>query len=178
MGYRAASTRSIARLAKINQGTLFRLFKSKAQLYATVVKQLLAASDPLAKLQHRLAKPVAGAALVRVAIQATSEVIFQNPAFYRIVLYSVLENDAQAMRNIWRAWEPIHDLLARHIKAGTQDHRLRRVDAMAAARLIVAAALRHYEVYELYRGKSLPRFRAKDLSAHYADILYYGLKAD
>ena len=178
MGYRAASTRAIAQQAKINQVTLFRLFDGKAQLYATVVKQLLATSDPLAKLEPRLAKSRAGASLIRVSMQAISEVMFQNPALYRIILYSSLENDVQAARSIWRAWGPVYRLLARHIDASIQAHQLRRVDPMAAARLIVAAALRHYEIYELHRGKTLPRFRAKDLSSHYADIIYYGLKAD
>ena len=178
IGYRAASTRAIAQQAKINQVTLFRLFKGKAQLYASVVKQLLAASDPLARLESCLAKPMEGATLIRAAIQAISEVLFQNPALYRIILYSVLENDARAMRSIWRAWDPIYARLARSIEAGIRKHQLRRVDAMAAARLIVAAAIRHYEVYELYRGKRLARFRTKDLSAKYADIIYNGLKGD
>lgn len=178
MGYRAASTRAIAQLARVNQVTLFRLFKGKAQLYAAVVKQLLATSNPLGTLESRLATRLEGVALVRAAIRAISEVMFQNPALYRIVLYASLENDAQAIGSIRRAWDPIYTLLARQIDAGIQDHQLRRVNAMAAVRLIVAAALRHYEVYQLHRGKTRPSFRTKDLSSHYADIIYYGLKAE
>jgi AcrR family transcriptional regulator len=178
MGYRAASTRAIARQAKINQVTLFRLFKGKAQLYAAVVKHLLATSNLRGELESRLAEPLEGSDLIRVAIEAISDVMFQNPAFYKIILYSVLESDSRSIRKIWRDLEPIYALLARHIDEGIQDHRLRRVDSLAAARLIVATALQHYEVYELYRGKKLPGFRTKDLSSHYADIIYYGLKAD
>ena len=177
-GFRAASTRAIAQQAKINQVTLFRLFEGKAQLHAAVIEHLLDASKPLSTVEKRLAKPLQGAALIRAAIRAISEIMFQNPALYRIVLYSVLENDAQAMRMIWRAWNPIYLALARFIDRGIRTQRLRRINALAAARLIVAAALRHYEVYELHYGKALPRFRAKDLSAQYADMIYYGLKND
>jgi len=176
MGYRAASTRAIAHQARINQVTLFRLFEGKARLHAAVIKQLLETSEPAARVEKRLSKPLHGVALIRAAIQAVSEVMFQNPALYRILLYSVLENDAQAMRVIWRAWNPIYLVLARSLDRGMRARQLRRVNAVAGARLIVSAALRDYEIYELYQGKATPRFRARSLSAQYANIIYNGLK--
>ena len=177
-GYRAASTREIARRAKVNPVTLFRLFKGKARLHAAVVKHLFATSNFRAELKSRLASPLEGPNLIRVTIKAISNAMFQSPAFYRIILYSVLESDTKVIRTIWRDLEPLYALIAGHIDDGIRSQRLRTIDSVAAARVIVGAAIQHYQVYELYRGKRLPGFRAKDLSGHYADIIYDGLKAD
>jgi AcrR family transcriptional regulator len=177
-GYRAASTRDIARRARVNQVTLFRLFRGKARLHAAVVKHIFASSNLPAELQSRLTRTLEGSNLIRVAIETISNSMSQAPAFHKIILYSVLEGDTKVIRTIWRDLEPIHALLAGCIDDGIRRQRLRRVDSAAAARVIVAAAAHHYQVYELYRGKRLPGFRAKDLSGHYADIIYHGLKAD
>jgi AcrR family transcriptional regulator len=177
-GYRAASTRDIARRAKVNQVTLFRLFRGKARLHAAVVKHIFATSNLRAELESRLAQPLEGADLIRVALEAVSNAMFQAPPFNRIILYSALEGDSKVIQAIWRDLAPIYALIAGHIDDGIRSRRLRRVDSAAAARVIIAAAAHHYQVYELYRGKRLPGFRAKDLSWHYADIIYHGLKGD
>ncbi len=177
-GYRAASTRDIARRAKVNPVTLFRLFGGKAPLHAAVVKHLFASRNLRAELESRLVPPLECPDLIRVAIEAISNVMFQAPMSSRIILYSVLEGDSSAIRAIWRDLEPIYALLAGRIDNGIRRQRLRRVDSVAAARLIVAAAVHHYQVYELYRGKKRPRFGARDLSRHYADIIHHGLKAE
>jgi len=177
-GYRAASTRDIARRAKVNPVTLFRLFGGKALLHAAVVKHLFATSTLRAELESRLAAPLEGPNLIRAAIEAISNAMFQAPMSSRIILYSVLEGDPRAIRAIWRDLEPIYALLAGHIDSGIRRRRLRRVDSVAAARLIVATAIHHYQVYELYRGKKRPGFGARDLSRQYADIIHHGLKAE
>ncbi len=177
-GYRAASTRDIARQAKVNPVTLFRLFGGKAPLHAAVVKHLFATSTLRAELESRLAPPLEGRNLIEAAIEAISNAMFQAPMSSRIILYSVLEGDTRAIRAIWRDLERVYALLAGHIDSGIRRRRLRRVDCVAAARLIVAAAVHHYQVYELYRGKKRPGFGARDLSRHYADIIHHGLKAE
>ncbi len=176
-GYRAASTRDIARRAKVNPVTLFRLFRGKARLHAAVVAHVFANTHLRAELESRLSQPLEGPNLIRVAIQTISNALFENPAFYKIILYSLLQGDPKVIRTMWRDLGPVYALIAGHIDDGIRSQRLRRVDSVAAARLIVAAAVQHYQVYELYRGKRLPGFRAKDLSGHYADIIYHGFKA-
>ena len=179
-GYRAASTRDIARRAKVNQVTLFRLFGGKSRLYAAVIKHLCATNNFREELERRLKQPPApeGCNLIRAVIEAVTTVMFQTPAFYRIILYSVLQSDSRAIQTIWRDLDPIYALIAERINDDVRDQRLRRVDAVAAARLVVAAAVHHYQVYELYRGKRRRNFSARDLSSQYADIIYYGLKTD
>lgn len=179
-GYRAASTRDIARRAKVNQVTLFRLFGGKARLYSAVLKHLFATSNLRMELESRLKQPpeLEGCTLIRVAIEAISNAMFQTPAFYKIILYSVLQSDTKAIQTLWRDLDPIYALLAKRIDHGIRNQRLRTVDAVAAARLVVAAAVHHYQVYELYRGKRLKGFHARDLSWHYADMIYHGLKTD
>ncbi|MFZ3213890.1 MAG: hypothetical protein WA188_20480 [Terriglobales bacterium] len=141
------------------------------------MKHLFATSKLRAELESRLAPPLEGPNLIRVAIETISDAMFQAPMSCRIILYSVLEGDSRAIRAIWGDLEPIYALLAGHINNGIRRRRLRRVDSVAAARLIVAAAIHHYQVYELYRGKKRSGFGTKDLSRPYADIIHHGLKA-
>ena len=177
-GYRAASTREIARRAKVNPVTLFRLFKGKAGLRAAVVDFMFANIEFGARLAPRLEHPLDGPEFIQVVIDTLLEAFYASPDFYRIITYFALENDPKTMRAVRRELKPAYALAASHLETRMRSKRFRKVDALVAARLITAAAFHHYRISELFQGEKVQGFRARQWSRQCADIIYRGLKAD
>ncbi len=176
-GYKAASTRDIARRAKVNPVTLFRLFKGKAGLRAAVVDFMFANINFRARLAPRLERPLDGPQFIQVVIDTLLEALYASPAFYRVIVYSALENDPKTIRAVWRELKPAYALVAFHLEDRMRSRRFRKVNALVAARLIAATAFHHYRIYEFFQGKKVPGFRSRDWSRQCADIIYRGLKA-
>ncbi len=175
-GYRAASTRDIARRAKVNQVTLFRIFKGKAGLRAAVVDYMFANINFPARLAPRLERPLDGTQFIQVVIDTLLEALYASPDFYRIIVYSALENDPKTIRAVWRELKLGYALVASHLEDRMRSGQFRKVNSLVAVRLMTAAAFHHYRIYELFKGKKVRGFRSRDWSRQCADLIYRGLK--
>lgn len=175
-GYSGASTREIARRARVNPVTLFRTFNSKERLHAAAVDHLISGLR-VRKQIDRLAQrggpaPKFIAAIIKTLVDAN----FSTPEFQRIIMNAALERSEVAFTAVWERLLPIVQRLQAHLSEYIANGELRKVDPLVAARLILAAAVYHYELYELLGGKKVAEFSRADLSNVYADILYAGLK--
>jgi AcrR family transcriptional regulator len=175
-GYSGASTREIARRARVNPVTLFRTFNSKEQLHAAAVYHLITGLQ-VRKQIDRLAKrgdpaPKFIAAIIKTLVDAN----FSTPEFQRIITNAALERSGIAFAAVRERLLPIVHCIQAHLSEYIAKGGLRKVDPLVAARLIIAAAIFHYELYELFGAKKVADFSQADLSHVYADILYAGLK--
>lgn len=175
-GFSGASTREIARRARVNPVTLFRTFKSKEQLHSAAVDYVIERLamrkqiDALARRNYPAPKFIAG--VIKIVVVA----LLSAPEVQRLILFSALERSDVAFTAVWNRLLPIVEHVSVHISGYVAKGELRKNDPLITARLILAAALFHCEMYELYGGKRIPEFSQEDLSAAYADILYCGLR--
>lgn len=175
-GFSGASTREIARRARVNPVTLFRTSKSKEQLHSAAVDYVIERLamrkqiDALARRNYPAPKFIAG--VIKIVVVA----LLSAPEVQRLILFSALERSDVAFTAVWNRLLPIVERVGVHISGYVAKGELRNNDPLITARLILAAALFHCEMYELYGGKRIPEFSQEDLSAAYADILYCGLR--
>jgi len=175
-GFSGTSTREIASRARVNPVTLFRVFSSKEKLHAAAVDYLITSLairkqiDALARRKYPAPKFIAG------AIKTVVAALLNAPEVQRLILFSALERRDVAFEAVWNRLMPILERLSVHISEYSAKGELRKSDPLITARLILAAAVFHCEMYELYGAKEVPGFNQKDLSASYADILYCGLR--
>jgi TetR/AcrR family transcriptional regulator len=175
-GFSGASTREIARRARVNPVTLFRTFNSKEQLHAGAVDYLIGRLairkeiDALARRNYPAPKFIAG------VIKTLVDALLNAPEVQRLILFSALERRDVAFNAVWNRLMPILERVSVHISEYVAKGELRKNDPLITARLILAAAVFHCEMYELYGAKKVPEFNQADLSASYADILYCGLR--
>jgi len=175
-GFSGASTREIASRARVNPVTLFRIFKSKEQLHSAALDYLITSLairkqiDALAQRNYPAPKFIAG--VIKTLVAA----LLDAPEVQRLILFSALERRDVAFNAVWNRLMPILERVSVHISEYVAKGELRNNDPVITARLILAAALFHCEMYELYGAKQVPKFNQKDLSASYADILYCGLR--
>ncbi|MGZ4824521.1 MAG: TetR/AcrR family transcriptional regulator [Terriglobales bacterium] len=175
-GFSGASTREIARRARVNPVTLFRTFNSKEQLHAAAVDymigglQLRKQVDALAQRGDPAPQFIAG------VIKLLVDTSFNTPELQRIILNAALEKSEVAYTAIWGRLAPIIKRIQTHLSEYIAKGELRKVDPLVAARLIVSTAVYHYQLYELLGAKLVAGFNQPDLSDRYTDIIYDGLK--
>ncbi|MGZ4832077.1 MAG: TetR/AcrR family transcriptional regulator [Terriglobales bacterium] len=175
-GFSGASTREIARRARVNPVTLFRTFNSKEQLHAAAVDymigglQLRKQVDALAQRGDAAPKFIAG--IIKLLVDTS----FNTPELQRIILNAALEKSEVAYTAIWGRLAPIIKRIQTHLAEYIAKGELRKVDPLVAARLIVSTAVYHYQLYELLGARLVAGFNQPDLSDLYTDIIYDGLK--
>jgi AcrR family transcriptional regulator len=175
-GFTGASTREIAKRARVNPVTLFRTFATKEQLHAAAVDYLISGlqirNQVDAIAQHAYPAPQFIAAVIKVVV----DVMLTSPESLRIVLYSALEKSEVGFTTVLDRLLPILEHVKTHVSRYMDKGELRKGDPLVATRLIFAAAIYHSELYELYGGKKISGFDQADLSARYAELLFEGLK--
>lgn len=174
-GYSGASTREIARRARVNPVTLFRTFNSKEKLHAAAVSYVMdriairKQIDRLAQRERHASRFIAG------VMKTLVETMLGMPEFQRLIMFSALEKSDVAFDAVWNRLMPIFENVRGHISRFVAKGELRKKDPLVITRLIFAAAVFHYQLYELYGGKDVPEFSPVDLSDRYAEILSNGL---
>lgn len=175
-GFSGASTREIARRARVNPVTLFRTFNSKEQLHAAAVDYLISGLQVRKQIDALAERSDPAPQFIAAAVKIFIDVNFSTPEFQRILLNAALERSEIAFPTVWDRLVPILQRLQGHLSNYMTRGELRKTDPMVVARLIVAAAVFHYQLYELFGGKKIPELNQADLSGAYADVLYAGLK--
>ena len=160
----------------MNPVTLFRTFNSKEQLHAAAVDYLISGLqirtqiDALAQRRDPAPKFIAG------VIKILDDANLSTPEVQRLLLNAALERSELAFTTVWERLVPILQRIQAHLAEYIARGELRDVDPLVAARLIVGAAIYHYQLYEFYGAKKVPEFNQFDLSESFADIVYSGLK--
>jgi AcrR family transcriptional regulator len=175
-GFSGASTREIARRARVNPVTLFRIFASKEQLHAAVIDHLISGLQVRKQIEAVAERSYPAQKFISNVIKTLVDANFGTPEVQRVILNAALERSDIVFATVSERLVPIFLCLQTHISDYIAKGELRKVDPLAAARLIIGTAVYHYQVYELFQAKKLPGFAQIDMSSAYADILYAGLK--
>ena len=142
-GFRSTSTRSIARLAGVNEITLFRHFPRKQELYWAASESRLGRLRMSQELQARLEGDEEPRLAVPSIIEFLAEKLSWQSDLARLLYVALFELDAanqpvhrQVFRDeLRRMLEPVEDYLARCVAKG----RVRCSDAKAATLGLVAS---------------------------------------
>jgi AcrR family transcriptional regulator len=175
-GYSGASTREIARRAKINPVTLFRLFGGKQQLHAAIIEHLFELAKMREQLEEGLQRCRSGEELVAAIIRNIAEVLDARPEVYRIILYAALERKETVFESVWKQLTPVYEVVSASVEKAIKQGQFREVSPKLAARVITAAAIYHHQLFELYGAKKRKGFTRKHLFESYAKLIYQGLR--
>lgn len=89
VGYFAAATKEIAKLADVTESSLFRLFNSKEDLFEAAVKSAIALVQPRAVEIEFILSHTRGAQGIRVATRRYCQIM--DASFVRLRAFTVLE---------------------------------------------------------------------------------------
>lgn len=173
-GFRGTSTRDVAKRARVNEVTVFRLFKNKEKLFIKVIEGKLNGSKPLAIADSLAAAPDKPTAL---AIMTDYMQEAFDPTFLRLLLFAVLEQPKLVKKyiqpRILDFYMAMDGCLAQYARTGST----RQLEPDLAARALLGMVAYHRIFHELLgAGDRSPDQRPP--VGKYMDIWLHGVLSE
>jgi|SRR5919198_264802 AcrR family transcriptional regulator len=167
-GFNGTSTREIARLADVNEGSLFRLFTSKRDLFWAAVKSQLDRLRPGKDLQSGLAQTAAPQIVVPLIMEFLVQAATFHPELTRLLQVALLELRPTAERVCRQQVAPIVHALCEYLAVCVKNGQIRSVDPDILVYSIISSVLAHQNLHSLLHGTNPPYATTDDAIASYS----------
>lgn len=153
-GYHGTTMRDIAREARVSMGNIYNYFKTKQELYVSIIRHF---EQRMTELQRTTVWPLVGrmdAAGLRELAKAVKQVVYGNPDYWRLMYIDVVEfgnrHFAHSFRGLakilqQRMAEPLQDRMRGDVREG--------IDPALAAASIYLQLFSYFLVEKLFGGK-------------------------
>jgi AcrR family transcriptional regulator len=174
-GFRGTTTRQIAERARVNEALIFRHFRTKEDLYWTVIEQQCLETR---KDARTISGPSSGENVRRVFASIAEDVLGRqnkHGTLTRLLLFSALESQRLSNRflrtYLAEYYEPLSNYIREHIREGI----IRPVDPDLAVRSFIGMVISHSFAEELFGRKKFRQPGTKQLSTTLANIWLNGI---
>jgi len=168
-GFKGTSTKDIARLAKVNEVTLFRYFPNKAKLFSTATESRLMQIHMGRELQNRLTADAPLQIVVPLLTRFLLETVFHPPDLMRLVFVAGVEVPG-ADRMVREHLGPHFDRINGYFERCAAKGLIRENDATIATLSLAGVVSAHQNFYRLFTGLDLQWDFDKAVPA-YSDFL-------
>ena len=168
-GFKGTSTKDIARLAKVNEVTLFRYFPNKAKLFWTAAETRLMQVHMGRDLQNKLTADAPMQVVVPLLTKFLLEAVFQPPDLMRLVFVAGVEVPG-ANRMVREHLGPHFDRINGYFERCAAKGLIRDVDPSIATLSLAGVVSAHQNFYRLFTGLDLEWDFEKAVPA-YSDFL-------
>jgi AcrR family transcriptional regulator len=172
-GFHLTSTREVARRARVNEITIFRLFKNKQQLYVQVLDREL--EFPLAEWFYECLQPGGDLECGLVKVLESLERLL-DPVFLRLVFYTAMEKPELLGKQHRPRLAAFQEVLGGHIRKQIESGVLRDIEPALMGRALIGIIAYHQIVCQLLGDPDFPGCR-EGLAEIYADIWLRGALA-
>jgi AcrR family transcriptional regulator len=170
-GFEGTSTRDVARKAKVNEITIFRLFKNKQDLYLQILDRKMGLGVP--EWLDKVLRSPADPEITVPALAERLEKVFDT-AFLRLFFYTALEKPELLRKRYGSSLGSLYKVLGRHIREQTQSESLREIDPMLMGRALVGMIAYQRILSELLGGTGPFKADGETSARIYAEIGLFG----
>jgi AcrR family transcriptional regulator len=146
-GFRGTTTRQIARLADVNETSLFRHFAHKEDLFWAALESQLRRLRIPRELQDGLAQDSAPEQVLPLIIEFLVITAMYQPELTRLVWVSLLELRTDTERICRQQLDPIFQAINHYVEHCVASGALRSLDASLTTIALTATVLAHQELY-------------------------------
>lgn len=172
-GYKGTSTRDIARLARVNEVTLFRYFSRKSDLFHAAAESRLSRVRMGRELQSKLAKDASLQITVPMLTEFLLENFFYPPDLLRLILVAGFE--VPGADHIVREYlGPFFDVIHGYFERCAGKGLIGDVEPAVATLGLAGIVSAHQNFYRIFTDKDLGWSLEKSVPA-YADFLLSAL---
>ncbi len=172
-GYEGTTTRELAEKIGINEALLFRHFPSKEDLYWAVLLHMIDTRGTKDRLRDHIRSGLTDRETFTAVAQ---DILNRSVQLTRLLFYSVLEKHELSERFFSTHVVAYHEILADYIRAGIKSGRFRDIDPLLAARAFIGMFSYHFQIQELFGGKTVQHFEAPEVITRLVDIWLEGMK--
>ncbi len=173
-GYHGTSTRDLAKRAHVNETTIFRLFKSKKELYASVLERNMGTND-LDWLQPVLQSSRDDEAVLTSLAHRLQELL--KPEFLRLIFFAALEKPELLRKHFHSRSARFYEALGRHIQERIDSGVLKDLNPHVMGRAFVAMITYHEAFMELMGTQEFMEGCNPDWAKIYTNIWLHGALA-
>jgi AcrR family transcriptional regulator len=170
-GFEGTSTRDVARKAKVNEITIFRLFKNKQDLYLRILDNKMGRSAP--ELLNTALLSSEDPEKAFLALAERLEEVF-DPVFLRLFFYAALEKPELLRKRYGSSLGSLYELLGRHLGERIQSEVLRDIDPMLMGRALVGMIAYHRILSDLLGGAGSVQTDSVTSARIYTEIWLFG----
>jgi TetR/AcrR family transcriptional regulator len=174
-GFSGTTTREIAEKAGVTEALVFRHFPSKEDLYWDVLETKILEAAPVERIGETLDSSHGLDVFERVACEIL-ELRVKDDTLSRLMLFSGLENHQLAQRFFGMYVANYYDRLAHHIEGLMNKGRLRRTDALLAARAFLGMVVYHSWIQDVFGGKHFRDYPIQEASRQLTEIWLEGMR--
>src|SRR5512146_2533610 len=168
-GFNGVGTREIARLADVNEATLFRLFARKKDLFWAAVEWRLSGLKMSRDLQSALAHDEDASAVLPQIVEFLVETVVQQPELLRLLYFAALE--LPGSQDIYREHlGPVFDSISSYFERCAARGVLQNLDASMTTLGLLGMVIAHSTLHELLTGNELPFTDARDAASAYSQF--------
>ncbi|HYG98203.1 MAG TPA: TetR/AcrR family transcriptional regulator [Terriglobales bacterium] len=168
-GFNGTSTREIARLASVNEVTIFRYFARKKDLFWAAVDSRASRLRLGKALQEGLKGNASPAIVLEMIFEFLVETVQNQPELLRLLRFSALELDAGVDRICRKHLAPIFESLVAYLGRSIETQSIRRVDPVITALGFAATVMAHYGLYGPVTGAEFPYASRDEAIAAYTE---------
>jgi len=172
-GFKGASTRDIARLARVNEVTLFRYFPRKNDLFCAAAESRLSRVRMGRELQNKLAKDAALQITVPMLTEFLLENFFYPPDLLRLIFAAGSEVPG-ADRMVREYLGPFFDAIQGYFERCSAKGLIGQVDPSIATLSLAGVVSAHQNFYRLFTERDLGWDKERSVPA-YSDFLLSAL---
>ena len=166
-GFNGVSTREIARLADVNEATLFRVFERKKELFWAAVEARLAGLKLSRELQSALAHDDDPSTVLPQICDFMVQLVVEQPELMRLLYFAALE--LPGSEHVYREHlGPVFDAISGYVARCTSRGALQNVDSSVTTLGLFGTVIAHTALYELFTGRQLPFANSQDAVSAYA----------
>jgi AcrR family transcriptional regulator len=151
-GFRGTTTKEIAEAAGCSEGTIFKYFTSKDELYSAILEVKSAIEETLAKASEAAAKNDDAGVFRAVGLEALIRTE-QDPSLMRLLLYSALEGHELSHFFFESKVRHLHEFLSNYIDQRITAGVFRPVNPLLAARGFVGMIVHYLLIHEIFGVK-------------------------
>ncbi len=173
-GFRGTSTQDIARRARVNEATVFRLFGSKRELYLNVLEGQLELAA--ANWQPPVLQTCQDADATFVSLADCLQKLF-SPLFLRLLFFAVLERQDLVQKLVQTHFASFYEILGVRIQECVDFGTLRQLDPDLMGRAFVAMIVYHQISREFLGGHDFFKIDHPEVKKICTDIWLHGVLA-
>lgn len=177
-GYEGATTREIAKRAKVNEAIIFRHFPTKEDLYWAVIEAKCTAEAG----RQIMVSILEGGTDVRTTFATLAETMLRrrenDPTLTRLLLFSALENHRLSQRFFQTYVADYYEILSEHIRSRIAAGEFRKINPQIAARGFLGMLVYHSMVQNIFGGNRFQRLDPHDVAENLTDLWLTGMLAE